>query len=112
MDTGLPIIATKEDTWRTSLLLHNFNMEVPCDDDQRIDKVKHHNASHIDSDWLRRSCEKRRSHPKMSPPAFRFLLTDSTPRTKRLCYPKVMSHVQLKLPQFVANADCQNHSPW
>ena len=76
MDTGLPILATQEDTWRTSLLLHNFNMEVPCDDDQRIDKVKDHNASHIDSDWLDSLAQSVGRTRKMSPPAFRFLLTD------------------------------------
>jgi phosphate acetyltransferase len=76
MDTGLPILATKEDTWRTSLLLHNFNMEVPCDDDQRIDKVKDHNASHIDSDWLDSLAQSVGRTRKMSPPAFRYLLTD------------------------------------
>ncbi|WP_404340324.1 phosphate acetyltransferase [Pseudoalteromonas mariniglutinosa] len=76
MATGLPIIATQEDTWRTSLLLHNFNMEVPSDDDQRIDKVKHHNASHIDSDWLDSLAQSVGRTRKMSPPAFRFLLTD------------------------------------
>ena len=76
MNTGLPILATEEDTWRTSLLLHNFNMEVPCDDDQRIDKVKDHNASNIDSDWLDSLAKSVGRTRKMSPPAFRFLLTD------------------------------------
>lgn len=76
MATGLPILCTDADTWRTSLLLHNFNMEVPCDDVQRIDKVKHHNASHIDSDWLDTLAKSVGKTRKMSPPAFRYLLTD------------------------------------
>ncbi|MDN3377351.1 MULTISPECIES: phosphate acetyltransferase [unclassified Pseudoalteromonas] len=76
MATGLPILCTDADTWRTSLLLHNFNMEVPCDDEQRIDKVKHHNASHIDSDWLDTLAQSVGKTRKMSPPAFRYLLTD------------------------------------
>ncbi|MGS0535507.1 phosphate acetyltransferase [Pseudoalteromonas sp. SaAl2] len=76
MATGLPILCTDADTWRTSLLLHNFNMEVPCDDEQRIDKVKHHNASHIDSDWLDTLAKSVGKTRKMSPPAFRYLLTD------------------------------------
>ena len=76
MATGLPILSTDADTWRTSLLLHNFNMEVPCDDVQRIDKVKHHNASHIDSDWLDTLAKSVGKTRKMSPPAFRYLLTD------------------------------------
>lgn len=76
MATGLPILITQEDTWRTSLLLHNFDMEVPCDDEQRIDKVKHHNASYIDSDWLDTLAQSVGKTRKMSPPAFRYLLTD------------------------------------
>lgn len=76
MATGLPILCTDADTWRTSLLLHNFNMEVPCDDEQRIDKVKYHNASHIDSDWLDTLAQSVGKTRKMSPPAFRYLLTD------------------------------------
>lgn len=76
MATGLPILSTEADTWRTSLLLHNFNMEVPCDDIQRIDKVKHHNASYIDADWLSSLAKSVGKTRKMSPPAFRYLLTD------------------------------------
>jgi len=69
MQTGLPILATEGDTWRTSLLLHNFNLEVPSDDEQRIEKVKDHNAAHIDSDW--------------SPPAFRYLLTEKARKAEK-----------------------------
>ncbi|WP_419147873.1 phosphate acetyltransferase [Pseudoalteromonas 'SMAR'] len=76
MATGLPILATDADTWRTSLLLHNFNMEVPSDDEQRIEKVKLHNASHIDGEWLETLAQGVAKTRKLSPPAFRFLLTD------------------------------------
>ncbi|BBN81375.1 phosphate acetyltransferase [Pseudoalteromonas sp. A25] len=76
METGLPILATTADTWRTSLLLHNFNMEVPSDDEQRIDKVKQHNANHIDPDWLDQLAVGVAKTRKLSPPAFRYLLTD------------------------------------
>jgi phosphate acetyltransferase len=76
MQTGLPILATEADTWRTSLLLHNFNMEVPSDDDQRIEKVKDHNAEYIDSDWLDTLAKNVGKTRKLSPPAFRYLLTD------------------------------------
>lgn len=74
--TGLPILATEHDTWRTSLLLHNFNMEVPTDDEQRIEKVKQHNASFIDSDWLDTLAQSSNKTRKLSPPAFRYLLSD------------------------------------
>ena len=76
METGLPILATEADTWRTSLLLHNINMEVPSDDEQRIEKVKEHNEENIDSDWLDILAKDVAKTRKLSPPAFRFLLTD------------------------------------
>ncbi|ATC94366.1 phosphate acetyltransferase [Pseudoalteromonas tunicata] len=75
MATGLPILSTQADTWRTSLLLHNFNMEVPIDDEQRIERVKDHNAAHLDADWLQSLTKGVEKTRKMSPPAFRHLLT-------------------------------------
>jgi phosphate acetyltransferase len=83
METGLPILATDADTWRTSLLLHNFNMEVPSDDEQRIEKVKEHNAANIDSDWLDSLAKDVAKTRKLSPPAFRFLLTDLARQAKK-----------------------------
>lgn len=74
-DTGLPILATNNDTWRTSILLHSFNMEVPRDDEQRIEKVKEHNARHMDKAWLESLTQGVAINRKMSPPAFRHLLT-------------------------------------
>ncbi|WP_462151532.1 phosphate acetyltransferase [Pseudoalteromonas xiamenensis] len=83
MQTGLPILATLSDTWKTSLLLHNFNMEVPCDDEQRIEKVKLHNAANIDSDWLDDLAKGVAKTRKLSPPAFRYLLTDLARRAAK-----------------------------
>ena len=74
-DTGLPILSTQNDTWRTSLLLHSFNLEVPVDDEQRIEKVKEHNARHMDKDWLESLTQGVAINHKMSPPAFRHLLS-------------------------------------
>ncbi|PCK31864.1 phosphate acetyltransferase [Pseudoalteromonas piscicida] len=83
MDTGLPILATEADTWRTSLLLHNFNMEVPSDDEQRIERVKQHNARHIESEWLESLAKGVAKTRKLSPPAFRYLLTDLARRASK-----------------------------
>ncbi|SFC87763.1 phosphate acetyltransferase [Pseudoalteromonas denitrificans] len=84
MNTGLPIISTQTDTWKTSLLLHNFNMEVPADDEQRIEKVKEHNAAHIDSDWLKSLTQDIAKTRKMSPPAFRHLLANKASKSKKV----------------------------
>ncbi|CCQ12150.1 Phosphate acetyltransferase [Pseudoalteromonas luteoviolacea B = ATCC 29581] len=83
MQTGLPILCTESDTWKTSLLLHNFNMEVPCDDEQRIEKVKSHNAVNIDADWLDELAKGVARTRKLSPPAFRYLLTDLARHAKK-----------------------------
>lgn len=83
MQTGLPIISTKTDTWRTSLLLHNFNMEVPADDEQRIEKVKDHNAAYLDADWLKSLTHGVTTNRKMSPPAFRHLLASKAKKSQK-----------------------------
>lgn len=81
--TGLPILATEHDTWRTSLMLHNYNLEVPCDDEQRIDKVKTHTASHIDAQWLDSFAEQSARARSLSPPAFRYVLTDKARKANK-----------------------------
>ena len=48
----------------------SFNLEVPVDDEQRIEKVKDHNARHIDKDWLDSLTQGVALSRKMSPPAF------------------------------------------
>lgn len=83
MATGLPIIATEADTWKTSLLLHSFNLEVPCDDDQRIERVKEHVAHHIDGQWLNKLLHGISRQRKLSPPAFKYLLTEKARRANK-----------------------------
>ncbi len=75
-ESGLPILLTEEDTWRTAQLLQNFNLEVPTDDLQRIDKVKQHTADCIDTVWLQSLTARITAPLQLSPPAFRYLLTE------------------------------------
>jgi phosphate acetyltransferase len=75
LETGLPVLLTKENTWQTSLNLHMFNQEVPADDEQRINRVMDHTAACINSDWVS-SVSKYSDKPlRLSPPAFRYKLT-------------------------------------
>ena len=74
-DTGLPVLTTESDTWETSLLLQRFNMAVPADDEQRIERVKEHTASHISTDWVKSMVETASKSRKLSPAAFRYLLS-------------------------------------
>lgn len=38
--TGLPVFMVNTNTWQTSLSLQSFNLEVPVDDHERIEKVQ------------------------------------------------------------------------
>jgi phosphate acetyltransferase len=73
--TGLPIMLVQEDTWLTTSNLHNFNQEVPVDDEQRINKVMDHTATCIDDQWLSALSTKAIRVTRLSPPAFRHKLT-------------------------------------
>lgn len=82
-DTGLPVLTTESDTWETSLLLQRFNLEVPTDDEQRIERVKEHTASHISTAWVKTMVEQAGKARKLSPPAFRYLLVDQARRANK-----------------------------
>lgn len=82
-DTGLPVLSTKSDTWDTSMLLQNFNMEVPIDDEQRIERVKDHTARHISDQWIQSLTENVAKVRKLSPAAFRYILTDKARKANK-----------------------------
>ncbi|QTH64333.1 phosphate acetyltransferase [Psychrosphaera ytuae] len=82
-ETGLPVLSTKSDTWDTSMLLQNFNMEVPVDDEQRIERVKDHTARHISDQWIQSLTENVAKVRKLSPAAFRYILTDKARKANK-----------------------------
>lgn len=82
-ETGLPVLTTASDTWETSLLLQRFNLEVPADDEQRIERVKEHTASHISTDWIKSMVETASKSRKLSPAAFRYLLVDKARKANK-----------------------------
>lgn len=87
-NAGLPLLLTKHDTWQTALKLQRFNFEVPIDDLQRIEKVKNHTAQFINSDWVNsvvhiKPLEKSHEFRPMSPPAFRYLLTERAKKANK-----------------------------
>ena len=49
--TGLPVFMVNTNTWQTSLSLQSFNLEVPVDDHERIEKVQEYVANYINADW-------------------------------------------------------------
>ena len=51
-------------------------MEIPVDDLERIEKVQEYIASHIDKHWLETLTEDSSLSRRLSPPAFRYHLTE------------------------------------
>ena len=74
--TGLPVFMVDTNTWQTSLSLQSFNLEVPSDDTQRIERVQEYVASHIDADWIESLTAASERSRRLSPPAFRYQLTE------------------------------------
>lgn len=81
LSSGMPLLLSKDNTWKTALRLQRFNVEVPTDDLQRVEKVKDHTAHHLNSDWIDAISEvvhadRTNELAPMSPPAFRYLLAE------------------------------------
>ncbi|WP_342753916.1 phosphate acetyltransferase [Pantoea sp. MBD-2R] len=74
--TGLPVFMVKTNTWQTSLSLQSFNLEVPADDTERVERVQEYVASHIDSEWVESLTAASERSRRLSPPAFRYQLTE------------------------------------
>ncbi|ARJ42957.1 phosphate acetyltransferase [Pantoea alhagi] len=87
--TGLPVFMVETNTWQTSLSLQSFNLEVPSDDTQRIEKVQEYVASHISSDWIESLTAASERSRRLSPPAFRYQLTELARKAgKRIVLPE------------------------
>ncbi|WP_075181325.1 phosphate acetyltransferase [Pantoea sp. 1.19] len=87
--TGLPVFMVNTNTWQTSLSLQSFNLEVPTDDTQRIEKVQEYVASHIDAGWIDSLSAASERSRRLSPPAFRYQLTElARAARKRIVLPE------------------------
>lgn len=74
--TGLPIMMISTNTWQTSVRLQSFNMEIPTDDAERIELVQDYVAGHVDKHWIETLTQGSTLPRKLSPPAFRYHLTE------------------------------------
>ncbi|CAH0525362.1 phosphate acetyltransferase [Vibrio hippocampi] len=89
LETGLPIFKAQGNTWQTSLNLQSFSLEVPADDKERIEFINEHVASHIDGPWIDSLTEGTTGSRKLSPPAFRYQLTELARKAgKRIVLPE------------------------
>jgi phosphate acetyltransferase len=81
--TGLPILQTSDHTWQTAIDLQHFNVEIPYDDQERINNIADYVASNIDQDWIN-SLTQTTSHVRLlSPAAFRYKLTELARSAKK-----------------------------
>lgn len=88
-DLGLPVFSTDSDTWQTSLNLQSFSLEVPADDKDRIEYIKEHIAEYINSSWIESLSNVSDRSRRMSPPAFRYQLTELARQAgKRIVLPE------------------------
>lgn len=82
-ETGLPVFRIEGTTWQTALSLQTFSLEVPSDDKERIEAIKEYMATKMDSAFIDSLVANSvRSH-RLSPPAFRFQLTELARQAKK-----------------------------
>ncbi len=88
LDTGLPVLQTRANTYATALELARMPTEVPADDLERIDQVMEAIAGRIDVKWIRARLSTSRE-PRLSPPAFRYLIAERARKAnKRIILPE------------------------
>lgn len=82
-ETGLPVFLTEGNTWQTAQQINSFERHIPVDDLGRIRLVQEHIASHLDSDWLHEMTQNAERQHLLSPPAFRYQLTQIARQAKK-----------------------------
>lgn len=88
-NTGLPVLSIQQNTWQTALKLQQFDVEVPYDDEQRIERVMHHTADSLSDEWLSSLTRDAGRKARLSPAAFRYQLTrKAKAANKRIVLPE------------------------
>lgn len=87
--TACRVFMVNTNTWQTSLSLQSFNLEVPVDDHERIEKVQEYVANYINADWIDSLTATSERSRRLSPPAFRYQLTELARKAgKRIVLPE------------------------
>lgn len=81
--TGLPVFRVESNTWQTALSLQSFSLEVPVDDKERIDHIKEYVSNEISSSLIDSLTASSARSRRLSPPAFRFQLTELARHAKK-----------------------------
>jgi len=75
LDTGLPILAVDESSYRAATHVSGMNTEIPADDPDRIERTMNYVADRVDIEWVKSFGHTARV-PRLSPPAFRHRLIE------------------------------------
>ncbi len=75
LDTGLPVLAVDESSYRAATHVASMNTEIPADDPDRIERTMSYVADRIDIEWVKGFGHGARV-PRLSPPAFRHRLIE------------------------------------
>lgn len=81
LNTGLPIMQIKHNTWTTAQILTQMSTEVPADDPNRMEMVMDAVAADLDDYWLAARARLPRER-RLSPPAFRHMLVEKARQAK------------------------------
>lgn len=88
LETGVPVISSSANTYRTAQMLANLSSGIPIDDPERIEKAMEAVATRIDTDWLQQHLRVERQS-RLSPPAFRYQLSErARAANKRIVLPE------------------------
>jgi len=75
LETGLPLLKVRSNSWETATRLAELSAEIPIDDIDRVQRVMEFVAEHIDVDWLARH-SRVPVEARLSPAAFCYRLTE------------------------------------
>lgn len=75
LDTGLPVLAVDESSYRAAANVAGMHSEIPADDPDRIERTMTVVADRIDVEWVKGFSHSTRV-PRLSPPAFRHRLVE------------------------------------
>lgn len=88
-EAGLPVFSVESNTWQTAMALQRFSLELPIDDPQRIEAIQDYIADQLNSEWITTLTTTLTRPPILSPPAFRYRLTERARKAnKRIVLPE------------------------
>lgn len=86
--TGLPVLITEDDSYKTATRLDRMNNELPVDDAERVETVMNTIAENLNNRWFKNHCESL-AERRLSPPAFRYnLVQRASSASKRIVLPE------------------------